>query len=38
VGVAAGVATAVAAAFAERGFGQPEVFPVQPADGAKRIA
>jgi galactokinase len=36
-GAAAEVGKAVAAAFAERGFHPPAVFPARPADGAKRI-
>jgi len=38
VGAADGVAQAVAAAAADRGFPTPAVFPARPADGAKRLA
>jgi galactokinase len=37
-GAAADVGKAVAAAFAERGFREPAVFPVRPAGGAGRVA
>jgi galactokinase len=37
-GAAAEVGKAVAAAFAERGFREPAVFPARPADGAARVA
>ncbi|HEU4399905.1 MAG TPA: galactokinase [Actinomycetota bacterium] len=37
-GAVAEVGRAVAVTFAERGFGEPDIFPVHPSDGARRVA